>query len=117
MVNNDVASLTSGLGSDNTLSGDNLSSEGSLVLVNIDRNSRLIIIRLGLKEVLLGIECGAVVTERERNMMRSAIRASSSVSWSVVAPHNDNNQTRRDETRRGALRPSARRPIHRAIFQ
>ena len=56
MVDNDVASLTSRLGSDNALSGNNLSGERRLVLVNVDRNSRLIVVRIGLKEILLGIE-------------------------------------------------------------
>ena len=53
MVDDNVASLTSGLGSDNSLSGDNLSGERSLVLVSVDRNSGLVIVRLGFKEVLL----------------------------------------------------------------
>ena len=52
MVDDDVASLTGGLGSDNSLGRDNLSSEGSLVLVNIDRNGGLVKIRLGFKEIL-----------------------------------------------------------------
>ena len=52
VINDDVASFTSGLWSDNSLGGDNLSGERSLVLVNVDRNSRLVIVRLGLKEVL-----------------------------------------------------------------
>jgi hypothetical protein len=52
VVNDDMASLTSGLGSDNTLAGDDLSGERSLVLVLVDRNSRLVEVWLGLKEVL-----------------------------------------------------------------
>mmetsp|Transcript_19891 Transcript_19891/g.30728 ORF Transcript_19891/g.30728 Transcript_19891/m.30728 type:complete len:338 (+) Transcript_19891:241-1254(+) len=51
VIDNDVASLTSGLGSDNALGGNNLSSEGSLVLPHIDRDGRLVIVRLGLKEI------------------------------------------------------------------
>jgi hypothetical protein len=54
MVNDDVACLASGLWSNNSLGGDNLSSEGSLVLPNIDRNSGLIIVWLSLKEILGG---------------------------------------------------------------
>ena len=52
MVNNNVAGLTSSLRSNNPLGANNLSSEGSLVLVHIDRNGRLIPVRTGLKEVL-----------------------------------------------------------------
>ena len=51
MIDDDVASLSCSLGSDNTLGRYNLSSERSLVLVNIDRNSGLVIVRLSLKEV------------------------------------------------------------------
>jgi hypothetical protein len=60
VVDNDVASLTRGLGSDNTLGGDDLASEGRLVLVHIDRDSGLIIVRFGLKKVLLSIQRSAV---------------------------------------------------------
>ena len=60
VVNDDVASLTSGLGSDNALGRDNLSSERSLVLVHIDRDSGLIIVRLGFQEVLLAVDGSAV---------------------------------------------------------
>jgi hypothetical protein len=59
MVNDDMASLTSGLRSYNSLGGNNLSSERGLVLVNIDRNSRLIIVWLCLKEVFCG-KLGAI---------------------------------------------------------
>ena len=52
VVNDDVASLTSSLWSNNTLGGDNLSSERSLVLVNIDRDVGLVIVRLGFQEIL-----------------------------------------------------------------
>jgi hypothetical protein len=58
VVDDDVASLTGGLGADNTLSRDNLSSERGFVLVNIDRNSGLIKVRLSLKEIL-GLDSGA----------------------------------------------------------
>jgi len=54
VIDDDVAGLSSGLGSDNALGGDNLSGEGSLVLVNIYRNSGLVPVRLGFKEILLG---------------------------------------------------------------
>jgi hypothetical protein len=52
MVDDDVVSLTSGLGSNNLLGGDNLSGERGLVLVHVDRNSGLIIVGFSLKEVL-----------------------------------------------------------------
>jgi len=54
VVDDDVASFSSSLGSDNALGRDNLSGEGSLVLVNIYRNSGLVPVRLGFKEILLG---------------------------------------------------------------
>ncbi len=60
MVDDDVTSLTSGLGSDDTLGGDNLSSERCLVLVHINRNRRLIPIRLGFKKILLSSQRSAV---------------------------------------------------------
>ena len=72
VVNDDVASFTSGLRSDNTLGRDNLSSEGSLVLVNIDRNSGLVPVRGGLKEILLGFERSAEETEQ---MKLSSVKA------------------------------------------
>jgi hypothetical protein len=60
VVDDDVASFTCGLGSNNAFGGNNLSSERSLVLVHIDRNSGLVPIWRSLKEVLLGIERCAV---------------------------------------------------------
>lgn len=52
VINDDVACLSGGLGSNNALGGNNLTGERGLVLVHIDRNSRLVPVRLGLKEVL-----------------------------------------------------------------
>jgi hypothetical protein len=59
VVNDDVASLTSGLGSNDTLGGYNLSGERSLVLIHIDWDSRLVIVGFGLEEVL-GRKCRPV---------------------------------------------------------
>lgn len=53
VVNNDVACLSSGSGSDDALGRHNLSSERGLVLVDIHRDSALVIVWLGLEEVLL----------------------------------------------------------------
>mmetsp|Transcript_14041 Transcript_14041/g.20423 ORF Transcript_14041/g.20423 Transcript_14041/m.20423 type:complete len:349 (-) Transcript_14041:121-1167(-) len=54
VIDDDVASLSGGLGSNNTLGGNNLSGERGLVLVNIYRNSGLIKVRLCLEEILGG---------------------------------------------------------------
>ena len=60
VIDDDVASLSGSLGSNNTLGGDNLSGERGLVLVDIDRNSGLIIVRRSLQEILLSVQSGAV---------------------------------------------------------
>ena len=52
MIDDDVASLTGGLRSNDALGGDNLSCERSLVLPNIDRDSALVVVWLSLKEIL-----------------------------------------------------------------
>ena len=54
VVNNNVASFSGGLRSDDALGRDNLSSEWGLVLVHVHGNGRLVIIRFGLKEVFRG---------------------------------------------------------------
>jgi len=54
VIDDDVASLSGGLGSNNTLGGNNLSGERGLVLVNIYRNRGLIKERLCLEEILGG---------------------------------------------------------------
>jgi len=54
VVDDDVASLSGGLGSDNALGGDNLSGEGSLDLSGVDRDSALVKVWLGLEEILGG---------------------------------------------------------------
>ena len=66
VVDNDVASLTSSLWSNNTLGRNNLSSEWSLVLVNVDRDSRLVKVRFCLKEVL----CSKVGAVKKRSGRR-----------------------------------------------
>ena len=53
MVNHNVASLTGGFWSHNSLGRDDLTSEWCFVLVHIDWNSRLIPIRISLQKVLL----------------------------------------------------------------
>ena len=60
MIDDDVASFTSGLGAHNSLGGNNLSCEGGLVLEGVDRNSGLVPVRRSLKEVLLGLKRGTV---------------------------------------------------------
>lgn len=52
VIDDDVASLTGGLRSNDALGGDNLSCERSLVLPNIDRDSALVVVWLSLKEIL-----------------------------------------------------------------
>ena len=71
MVNDDVASLTSGLGSNNALGGNDLSSEGGLVLPDIDRDSGLVPVRGSLKEVLLGLKRGSVKSQKKKDTTMS----------------------------------------------
>mmetsp|Transcript_21230 Transcript_21230/g.59076 ORF Transcript_21230/g.59076 Transcript_21230/m.59076 type:complete len:372 (-) Transcript_21230:1819-2934(-) len=54
VVDDDVASLSGGLWSDNALGGDDLSGEWGLVLVNIHWDGGLVIVWLSLEEVLGG---------------------------------------------------------------
>jgi len=70
MVDDDMASLTSGLGSDDSLGRDNLSSERCLVFVNIDRDSRLVIVRLGLKKILLSSNSSAATEKKKVRRVR-----------------------------------------------
>jgi hypothetical protein len=65
MVDDNVAGLTSGLGSNNFLGGDNLSGEGRLVLVNVYRDSGLVIVWTGLQEVLLAVDGSAEKRKRQ----------------------------------------------------
>jgi hypothetical protein len=51
VIDNNVASLTSGLGSDNSFGGDNLSHERRFIFVNVDRDGGLVIVWLRLEEV------------------------------------------------------------------
>jgi len=66
VIDNDVASLSSSLGSDNALGRDNLSGERSLILPDIHGNGGLVIVRLGLEEVLSG-NLGATTEVLDRN--------------------------------------------------
>ena len=59
VVDDDVAGFTGGLGAYDALYGHNFSGERRLVLESVDRNSGLIIIGLGLKEILFGSDEGA----------------------------------------------------------
>ena len=77
MVNDDVASFSSGLGTNDSLGGNDLSSERSLVLVDVHRNGGLIVVGLGLKKVLLGGQRGAESSLRGRGKCRGASDASS----------------------------------------
>jgi len=52
VVDNDVASLSGSLRSNNLLGGHNLSGKWSLVLVHVYWNRTLVIVRLSLKEIL-----------------------------------------------------------------
>jgi len=54
MVDDDVASLSGSLGSNNTLGGDNLSGERGLNLECVHGNILLVVVRLGLEEILGG---------------------------------------------------------------
>ena len=65
VVDDDVASLTGGLGADDALGGDDLSGEGRLVLVRVDLHVRVVIVRGVLKEVLLQVQGGSG-REREK---------------------------------------------------
>jgi hypothetical protein len=70
VVNDDVACLSSGLRSHNALCGHYFSSEGGFVLVHIHRNSGLVIVRRGLKEVLFGTQASAESRATSRNKSR-----------------------------------------------
>jgi hypothetical protein len=67
VVDDNVASLTSGLRSNDALGGDNLSGERCLVLPDIDRDLGLIKVWLSLKEVL-GLDNSAVEEDGENNV-------------------------------------------------
>ena len=53
MVNDDIASLTSGLSSNNALDGDDLSNVRLLGLEGLERDVGLVKVGIGLEEVLL----------------------------------------------------------------
>ena len=53
MVYNDVAGLSSGLGSNDALGAHNLAGEGGLILVYVDRYGILAPVRFSFEEVLL----------------------------------------------------------------
>ena len=60
VINNDVASLSSSLGSNNTLGRNDLSSEGGLVLVGVDLDGGVVMVGGVFEEVLLQVEGGSV---------------------------------------------------------
>jgi len=53
VVDDDVAGLAGGLGSDDALGRDDLAGEGCLVLVDVDGDGGLVPVGIGLEEVLL----------------------------------------------------------------
>lgn len=59
MIDDDVASLTGGLRSDDALSGDDLSGEGSLVFVGVDLEVGNVVVWSELKEILFQAERGS----------------------------------------------------------
>lgn len=61
MIDDDVAGLSGGLRTDDALGGDNFSGEGGLVFVGVGDNCGLIVVRRGLKEVLLEVQFGAAI--------------------------------------------------------
>jgi hypothetical protein len=67
VIDDDVASLTGGLRSNDALGGDNLSCERSLVLPHIDRDSALVIVWLSFKEIL-GTDGSAEQRKKEERM-------------------------------------------------
>ena len=52
MIDDNVAGLSSSLGSDDALGGDDLAGEGGFILVNVDWDGRLIPVWLDFEEVL-----------------------------------------------------------------
>ena len=60
VVDDDVACLSGGLGSNNTLGGDDLSGEGGLVLVGVDLDLGVVVVGGVFKEVLLQVEGSSV---------------------------------------------------------
>jgi hypothetical protein len=59
VIDDDVASLTGGLGSNDALGGDDLSGEGCLVFVGVDLEVGDIVVGGELKEILLQVEGGS----------------------------------------------------------
>ncbi len=59
MVDDDVAGLAGGFGAHDALGGDDLAGEGGLVLVHVDGDGGLVVVRLGFQEVLLHGEGGS----------------------------------------------------------
>mmetsp|Transcript_31995 Transcript_31995/g.68160 ORF Transcript_31995/g.68160 Transcript_31995/m.68160 type:complete len:339 (-) Transcript_31995:106-1122(-) len=59
VVDDDVAGLAGGLGANDALGGDDLSSEGGLVLEGVDLHSGVVVVGGVLKEVLLQVQGGS----------------------------------------------------------
>jgi hypothetical protein len=74
MVDDDVASLSGSLRSNNTLGRDNLSGERGLDLEGVHRNILLVIVRLGLEEILGG-DLGAKEKIEKKNFGNHIVRS------------------------------------------
>jgi hypothetical protein len=61
VVDDDVAGLSGGLGSNNTLGGNDLSGEGGLVLVGVDLDVGVVMVGGVFEEILLQVEGSSVV--------------------------------------------------------
>ena len=65
VIDDDVTGLTSGLGSNNSFGGHDLSSEGGLVFIDVDLDGRLVVVWGGFKKVLFDFEGGSAMTPLE----------------------------------------------------
>jgi len=77
VVDDDVAGLTGGLGSDDTLGGHDLTGEGGLVLVGVDLDSGVVVVGGVLEEVLFQVEGGSELGSRLGHKGRSTSKGSS----------------------------------------
>jgi len=71
VVDDDVACLSGGLGSDDALGGDDLSGEGGLVLVGVDLDLGVVVVGGVFKEVLLQVEGSSELGSVGGNKCRS----------------------------------------------
>jgi len=55
MIEDNVASLTDGVGANDSLYGYDLGGEGGGGLVGLERDGRLVVVRVGLKEILTAL--------------------------------------------------------------